>query len=74
MSDRMGDRPHMQANPHVAFHEALLDFADEPTPRNVRRYLAASLLLERAAATPPKKKGSTRWFEREQQSPSPSSR
>jgi hypothetical protein len=64
----------MQSNPDVAFHEALLDLADEPTPRNVRRYLAASLLLERAAATPPKKKGSTRWSEREQPSPSRSSR
>jgi hypothetical protein len=30
----------------AAFHEALLDLNDAPTPANVRRYLAASRLLE----------------------------
>jgi hypothetical protein len=33
----------------AAFREAVLDLAAEPTPTNVRRYLAASQLLEVAA-------------------------
>jgi hypothetical protein len=63
-------------NAHVTFREAVLDLAEEATPRNVRRYLAASLLLDRPAATPPKqnKKGSKKWSEREQRSQSRSSR
>jgi hypothetical protein len=43
-------------DPKTAFREAVLDFAEEPTPLNARRYLAASLLLAHAtggeAATP----------------------
>lgn len=33
----------------AAFKEAVLDFVEEPTPTNARRYLAASCLLARAA-------------------------
>jgi hypothetical protein len=35
-------------DPKTAFREAVLDFAEEPTPLNARRYLAASLLLAQA--------------------------
>jgi hypothetical protein len=34
-----------------AFREAILDLADEPSIDNVRRYLAASRLLEQARET-----------------------
>ena len=33
----------------AAFKDAVLDFVEEPTPTNARRYLAASCLLARAA-------------------------
>jgi hypothetical protein len=36
-------------DPKTAFREAVLDFAEEPTPLNARRYLAASFLLAEAA-------------------------
>jgi hypothetical protein len=32
------------------FREAVLELSDEPTPRNLRRYLAASRLLDAGAA------------------------
>jgi hypothetical protein len=35
-------------DPKTAFREAVLDLAEEPTPLNVRRYLAASRLLAEA--------------------------
>jgi hypothetical protein len=46
----------------TAFRKAVLDLSAEPTPVNVRRYLAASRLLERDAArlAPPVKKESDR--------------
>ena len=50
----------MQRRPldaRAAFKEAVLDFSEEPTPVNARRYLAASRLLalatERAAQASP---------------------
>ena len=46
----------------IAFRKAVLDLSAEPTPVNVRRYLAASRLLERDAArlAPPVRKESDR--------------
>jgi hypothetical protein len=35
---------------YVRFGEALLDFSDEPTPRNLVRYLKASRELDRLSA------------------------
>jgi hypothetical protein len=35
---------------YVRFGRALLDFSDEPTPRNVVRYLKASRELDRLSA------------------------
>ena len=37
---------------HAAFQQAVLDLSDAPTPANVRRYLAASALLEHGAPVP----------------------
>jgi hypothetical protein len=42
-------------DPQTAFREAVLEVADEATPVSVRRYLAASRLLEGAAARAPAK-------------------
>jgi N-formylglutamate amidohydrolase len=39
--------PTPSASCFAAFHRAVLDLNEEPTPLNVRRYLAASELLER---------------------------
>jgi hypothetical protein len=36
---------------HALFHETVHELAAEPTPANVRRYLAASRLLDRDRAT-----------------------
>jgi hypothetical protein len=33
------------SDPQAVFRKAVLDLADEPTPVNVRRYMAASLVL-----------------------------
>jgi hypothetical protein len=38
-------------DPYAAFKQAVLDLAEEVTPTNVRRYLAASRLLARADET-----------------------
>jgi hypothetical protein len=35
---------------HAVFRKAVLDLSDEPTPVNIRRYLAASRLLDADAA------------------------
>jgi hypothetical protein len=42
------------------FREAVLDLAAEPTPVNVRRYLAASRILTRSAQPDPKPRRSGR--------------
>jgi hypothetical protein len=39
--------PTASASCFAAFRRAVLDLNEEPTPLNVRRYLAASELLER---------------------------
>ena len=46
----------------TAFRKAVLDLSAEPTPVNVRRYLAASRLFERDTArlAPPVRKESDR--------------
>jgi hypothetical protein len=43
--DRQGMKPF---DPDRAFRAAVRDLAEDATPLNVRRYLAASALLERA--------------------------
>jgi hypothetical protein len=51
-------------DPKTAFRKAVLDLAEEPTPLNARRYLAASRLLagatESAAAEPARPRKSRR--------------
>jgi hypothetical protein len=51
-------------NAHAAFRQAVLDFAEAPTPRNARRYLAASVLLEQEP-TPRSRRGSKKSTGRE---------
>ena len=40
-----------ESRPYTMFREAVLDLAEEPTPVNVRRYLAASRMLDPPATT-----------------------
>jgi hypothetical protein len=45
----------MAKSPYILFGEAVVDVLQEPTPRNVRRYLAASHVLEMAGTKGPKR-------------------
>jgi hypothetical protein len=50
---RLRDRCRMEPSDRRAvFRKAVRDLNDNPTPENVRRYLAASRLLELALARP----------------------